>query len=138
LYSPETLWRLRSGENITAPAYIQARRKQDQLKREVSKLFENVDVLVMPTVPVDTPLSADLQQGEQGNMRKVELATLRNTRPFNFYGLPAISIPCGFTTVGMPVGLQIAGPPWGEAAVLRLAHAYEQTTEWHKRHPPVS
>jgi aspartyl-tRNA(Asn)/glutamyl-tRNA(Gln) amidotransferase subunit A len=94
LYSPETLWRLRSGENITAPAYIQARRKQDQLKREVSKLFENVDVLVMPTVPVDTPLSADLQQGEQGNMRKVELATLRNTRPFNFYGLPAISIPC--------------------------------------------
>jgi aspartyl-tRNA(Asn)/glutamyl-tRNA(Gln) amidotransferase subunit A len=138
LYSPETLWRLRSGENITASAYIQARRKQDQSKRSITKLFTDVDLLVMPTVAIATPLIADLHPGEQGNMRKVELATLRNTRPFNISGLPAISVPCGFTDAGLPVGLQIAGPLWGEAVVLRLAHAYEQATDWHKRHPVVN
>ena len=135
LYSPETLWRLRSGQHITAPEYIEAKRKQAQLQREMGRLFSTVDLLVMPTVPVATPLVADLHPGEQGNLRKTELATLRNTRPFNLSGLPAISVPCGFTASGLPVGLQIAGPPWGEAAVLRLAYAYEQATEWHRHRP---
>jgi aspartyl-tRNA(Asn)/glutamyl-tRNA(Gln) amidotransferase subunit A len=107
------------------------------LKREVSKLFANVDVLVMPTVPVATPVIAELHPGEQGNLRKAELATLRNTRPFNIYGLPAISVPCGFTDAGLPVGLQIAGPPWGESVVLRLAYAYEQATRWYKQRPAL-
>jgi aspartyl-tRNA(Asn)/glutamyl-tRNA(Gln) amidotransferase subunit A len=138
LYSPETLWRLRSGEGITAPTYIQARRKQAQLRREVSRLFANVDVLIMPAVPVATPVIAELHPGEQGNLRKIELATLRNTRPFNVNGLPTISVPCGFTGGRLPVGLQIAGPPWGEAVILRLAHAYEQATGWHKRHPELN
>jgi aspartyl-tRNA(Asn)/glutamyl-tRNA(Gln) amidotransferase subunit A len=62
---------------------------------------------------------------------------LRNTRPFNVWGLPAISVPCGFTRAGLPVGLQIAGPPWSEAAVLSVAHAYEQATSWHKREPDL-
>jgi aspartyl-tRNA(Asn)/glutamyl-tRNA(Gln) amidotransferase subunit A len=61
---------------------------------------------------------------------------LRNTRPFNVWGLPAISVPCGFTKSELPIGLQIAGPQWREDLVLRLAHAYEQATEWHTR-PPV-
>jgi Asp-tRNA(Asn)/Glu-tRNA(Gln) amidotransferase A subunit family amidase len=135
LYSPETLWRLRRGQNITPSAYLQARQKQDQVKRDLSQLFFEVDILVVPTVPIATPLIADLHPGEQGNLRQTELATLRNTRPFNLYGLPAVSVPCGFTDGGLPVGLQIAGPPWGEAVVLRLAHAYEQVTNWHKRRP---
>jgi aspartyl-tRNA(Asn)/glutamyl-tRNA(Gln) amidotransferase subunit A len=138
LYSAETLWRLRSGQNITAPDYIQARRNLDLLRREVGKVFANVDVLVMPAVPVATPLITELKPGEQGNLRKTELATLRNTRPFNVYGLPAISVPCGFTGAGLPVGIQIAGPPWGEAVVLRLAHVYEQATGWCKRRPPLA
>jgi aspartyl-tRNA(Asn)/glutamyl-tRNA(Gln) amidotransferase subunit A len=135
LYCAETLWRLRSGASITAPAYIEARRKQDQLKRDVKKVFADVDALVMPTVPVTTPVISQLQPGEQGTLRKAELATLRNTRPFNVTGLQAISVPCGFTKAGLPVGLQIAGPPWGETVVLRLAHAYEQTAGWHERRP---
>jgi len=60
---------------------------------------------------------------------------LRNTRPFNAYGLPTISIPCGFTRAGLPVGLQIAGPHFGESKVLALAHAFEQATEWHIKNP---
>jgi aspartyl-tRNA(Asn)/glutamyl-tRNA(Gln) amidotransferase subunit A len=61
-----------------------------------------------------------------------------NTRPFNGYGLPAISIPCGFTKDGMPVGLQLCGPRFGEVNLLALAHAYEQATDWHTRRPPLS
>jgi aspartyl-tRNA(Asn)/glutamyl-tRNA(Gln) amidotransferase subunit A len=60
---------------------------------------------------------------------------LRNTRPVNVWGLPAISIPCGFTTAGLPIGLQIIGPQWREDTVLQLAYAYEQATDWHKRSP---
>jgi aspartyl-tRNA(Asn)/glutamyl-tRNA(Gln) amidotransferase subunit A len=100
-------------------------------------LFADVDALVGPTVPVANPKIADLHPGEQGTLRQAEIAALRNTRPFNIYGLPAISVPCGFTRGGLPVGLQIAGPPWGEAVVLRLACAYEQATAWHKRRPPA-
>jgi aspartyl-tRNA(Asn)/glutamyl-tRNA(Gln) amidotransferase subunit A len=60
---------------------------------------------------------------------------LHNTKPWNFPGLPTISVPNGFTRTGLPVGMQITGAPGGEATVLRLANAYEQATEWHKRKP---
>jgi aspartyl-tRNA(Asn)/glutamyl-tRNA(Gln) amidotransferase subunit A len=63
------------------------------------------------------------------------VAPVRTTHPFNLYGLPTISVPCGFTRTGLPIGLQIGGPPWGEVTVLRLAQAYERATPWHDRHP---
>ena len=63
---------------------------------------------------------------------------LRNTRPFNALGLPTISVPCGFTRAGLPVGLQITGPHGDEATVLRLAHAYERATGWHDRRPGLA
>ena len=62
---------------------------------------------------------------------------LRNLGPFNINGLPTISIPCGFTSSGLPIGLQISGPPGGETIVLQLAHAYEQATNWHTRRPAI-
>jgi aspartyl-tRNA(Asn)/glutamyl-tRNA(Gln) amidotransferase subunit A len=62
-------------------------------------------------------------------------ALLRPMRPFNLTGLPALSVPCGFTSRALPIGLQIAGKPFDEATVLRLAHAYEQHTDWHRRQP---
>jgi aspartyl-tRNA(Asn)/glutamyl-tRNA(Gln) amidotransferase subunit A len=63
---------------------------------------------------------------------------IRNTAPFNVYGLPTISIPCGFTRSGLPIGLQISGPRFGEAKVPALANAYEQATDWHSRRPRVT
>ncbi len=60
-----------------------------------------------------------------------------NTRPFNGYGLPTITLPCGFSKAGMPIGLQISGPRFGEVNVFALAHAYQEATEWHKRQPPL-
>jgi aspartyl-tRNA(Asn)/glutamyl-tRNA(Gln) amidotransferase subunit A len=137
LYQPETLKRIRSAEDVTLPVYVQARRQVDQYRRAIRKVFESVDLLVTPTTPVPaftiTELLADMD-----NLRTKEILSLRNTRPFNILGLPAISLPCGFTRSGLPLGLQITGAPWAEGSVLRLAHAYEQQTEWHAKHPAIA
>jgi len=132
LYQPETLRRIRSGEAITAAQYIKSRRELDEARRSISQVFADVDVLVSPTMPMPAPSIADLKANPDA-LRPAELKLLRNTRPFNVWGLPAISVPCGFTQSGLPIGLQIAGPHWREDLVLRVAHAYEQATAWHKR-----
>ena len=99
-------------------------------------VFADVDVLVTPTTPIAAPAIAELKQNPD-LLRPRELLLLRNTRPINVWGLPAISVPCGFTEAGLPIGLQIIGPHWGEARVLQVANAYEQATAWHKRATPV-
>jgi Asp-tRNA(Asn)/Glu-tRNA(Gln) amidotransferase A subunit family amidase len=132
LYQPETLRRIRSGENISAAEYIQRRRELNQERRRARDIFADVDLLVTPTMPIPAPAIADLKK-DPAALRPAELALLRNTRPFNVWGLPAVSVPCGFTTSGLPIGLQIAGPHWREDLVLRLAHAYEQASERHTR-----
>ncbi len=124
LYQPETLRRIRSGENISAAEYIQRRRELDEERRRAQDIFAEVDLLVTPTTSIPAPAIADLKK-DPAALRPVELTLLRNTRPFNVWGLPAISVPCGFTKSGLPIGLQIAGPHWREDLVLRLAHAYE-------------
>jgi aspartyl-tRNA(Asn)/glutamyl-tRNA(Gln) amidotransferase subunit A len=131
LYLPETLRRILAGAEISAPDYIQRRRELEQARRNIGDTFTNVDLLITPTTPIPAPAIADLRANPD-NLRPAELKLLRNTRPFNVWGLPAISIPCGFTKSGLPIGLQIAGPHWREYLVLRLAHAYEQATAWHK------
>ena len=133
-YQPETLRRIRSGANIFAAEYIQRRREMDQQRRRAHDFFAEVDLLVTPTMPIPAPAMADLKK-DPAALRPAELALLRNTRPFNVWGLPAISVPCGFTKSRLPIGLQIAGPHWREDLVLRLAYAYESATEWHERHP---
>ncbi|HJT52327.1 MAG TPA: amidase family protein, partial [Candidatus Angelobacter sp.] len=79
---------------------------------------------------------AELKQ-QPAELRNRELLMLRNTRPWNAYGLPAISVPCGFSTSGLPIGLQIVGAPGSEGMVLSLAHVFESQTEWHKRRPEI-
>lgn len=135
-YQPETLRRIRQGENISAAEYIQRRRELEAARRSIADVFAEVDLLLTPTTPIPAPKIADLKASPEA-LRPAELVLLRNTRPFNVWGLPAISIPCGFTQSGLPIGLQIAGPHWREDMVLRLAHAYEQATAWHKRQCPV-
>jgi len=132
LYQPETLRRIRSGENITAAAYIQRRRELEEARRSIANIFADVDVLVTPTTPIPAPAIAELKANPDA-LRPAELKLLRNTRPFNVWGLPAISIPCGFTQSGLPIGMQIAGPHWREDLVLRVAQTYEEATAWRKR-----
>jgi Asp-tRNA(Asn)/Glu-tRNA(Gln) amidotransferase A subunit family amidase len=134
LYQPETLRRIRSGENISAAEYIQRRRELDEERRHATGFFSDVDLLITPTIPIPSPAIGELKK-DAAALRPAELTLLRNTRPFNVWGLPTISVPCGFTSSGLPIGLQIAGPQWREDLVLRMAHSYEQATEWHGRHP---
>jgi aspartyl-tRNA(Asn)/glutamyl-tRNA(Gln) amidotransferase subunit A len=136
LYQPETLRRIRRGEDISGAEFEQRRRELAQIRSEIHHVFEDVDVLVTPTTPVPAPAIDELKQNPD-LLRPRELLLLRNTRPVNVWGLPAISVPCGFTTTGLPIGLQIIGPHWREDRVLQLAHAYEQATAWHKRQPRI-
>jgi len=134
LYQAETLRRIRNGENVSAAEYIARRRELDEARRGIGNVFAEVDLLVTPATPMPAPLIAELKANPEA-LRPAELKLLHNTRPFNVWGLPSISVPCGFTQSGLPIGLQIAGPHWREDLVLRLAHAYEQATAWHKRRP---
>jgi len=132
LYKAETLRRIRTGEKVSAADYIRRRSELEQVRRGIPNVFSTVDLLITPTTPIPAPSIAELKASPDA-LRPAELKLLRNTRPFNVWGLPAISLPCGFTQDGLPIGLQIAGPPWREDLVLCLAHAYEQATAWHKR-----
>jgi Asp-tRNA(Asn)/Glu-tRNA(Gln) amidotransferase A subunit family amidase len=134
LYQPATLARIQSGANISASNALRAGRDLQASRHAIRKLFDEVDVLLTPTVPIPPPVIADLRE-HPDNLRPQELIMLRNTRPFNVWGIPTISIPCGFTKDGLPIGLQLAAAPWREDVVLHAAHAYEQATEWHKKMP---
>ncbi|MGE5204370.1 MAG: amidase [Chlamydiota bacterium] len=125
LYQPETLRRIRTGEEVTAADYIAKRQELEILRRGAASVFAGVDLIVTPTVPIPAPSFAELA-AHPDQLRPTELILLRNTRPFNVLGLPAISVPCGTTADGRCVGLQIAGKPWDEISVLRLAYAFEQ------------
>jgi aspartyl-tRNA(Asn)/glutamyl-tRNA(Gln) amidotransferase subunit A len=137
LYQAETLRRIRSGEEISADEFEKRRRELKQIRSSIHKAFEKVDALLTPTAPVPAPAIDELKRNPE-LLRPCELLLLRNTRPVNVWGLPAISIPCGFTSAGLPVGLQIIGPHWREDRVLRLAHAYEQATQWHRHNPKLA
>jgi len=128
LYQAETLRRLRTGEKISAAEYMQRRRELEEARRAITAVFAGVDVLITPTMPMPAPAIEELKANPE-QLRPAELRLLRNTRPFNVWGLPAISVPCGFTKGGLPIGLQIAGPHWREDLVLRVARTYERESE---------
>jgi aspartyl-tRNA(Asn)/glutamyl-tRNA(Gln) amidotransferase subunit A len=132
LYKPVTLERILGGANVSSVDYLRARRRMIVARNTIGELFETVDVLVTPT-SMRPPQTVDAALGnvpEEGSM-------IRNTLPFNVYGIPTISVPCGFTRAGLPIGLQISGPRLSEARVLALANAYEKATDWHEREPPL-
>ena len=135
LYQPATLARIKSGEKISEADAERARQELAASRLAIGKVFDEIDVLLTPTVPIPPPSIAELKENPE-KLRPTELVMLRNTRPFNVWGIPAISIPCGFTKSGMPIGLQLATAPW-KPDILHVAHAYEQATEWHKRTPDM-
>jgi aspartyl-tRNA(Asn)/glutamyl-tRNA(Gln) amidotransferase subunit A len=137
LYQPPTRRRLELGSAVSTGAYIEGRRELDRLRRAVTGVFSAVDLLVTPTTPI-LPITVEEAVNNPSIPPPGGVApSLRNTQPFDIYGLPSISIPCGFSRSGLPIGLEISGAHLGESLVLALAHAYEQATEWHRRTPPV-
>jgi len=95
-----------------------------------------LDLVVTPTTPIP-PFTVSELLADPDQLRAKEALASPNTRPFNLLGLPTVSIPCGFTSRGLPMGMQITGPLGGEATVLRLAYTYEQATDWHRRRPTL-
>jgi aspartyl-tRNA(Asn)/glutamyl-tRNA(Gln) amidotransferase subunit A len=141
-YQPPTLGQIRGGSDIRTIDYIMAHRELARLRRAVRQTFETVDAIVTPTTPIPPPTIAAFDSAYRdpavpNNISDIRRLTLRNTSPFNKYGLPTISVPCGFTRGGLPIGLQITGPHGGETAIMQLAYAYEQTTNWHRKRPPI-
>jgi aspartyl-tRNA(Asn)/glutamyl-tRNA(Gln) amidotransferase subunit A len=137
LYQPSTLARIQSGARISASDALRASRDLQASRHAIRKIFDDVEVLLTPTVPIPPPAIADLRE-HPDTLRPREMIMLRNTRPFNVWGNPAISVPCGFTKDGLPIGLQLAAAPWREDVVLQAAHAYEQATDWHKKMPELA
>jgi aspartyl-tRNA(Asn)/glutamyl-tRNA(Gln) amidotransferase subunit A len=133
LYHPLTLQRVMGGGSVSAQVYIEQRRQMQIARNTIADLFRDVDVLIAPTnMVMPATIAAVLADPA------AEGSLIRNTLPFNVLGIPAISVPCGFTRAGLPIGMQIIGPRLGEARVLALAHAYEQATDWHRREPPLA
>ena len=128
LYQPETLRRINSGEGVPEAQYQLALHELQKTRAEIAESFRELDAVVTPTTPVPAPRISDLM-GDPALLRPAELLLLRNTRPVNVWGLPAISVPCGCTSAGLPIGLQIIGRNREEAKVLRAAYAYEQAVK---------
>ena len=124
--------RLETGAAFTSGDYSLAHRTQAEVRRRFELLFEEYDVLLLPTTPIPAPLL----EGENAIERARQLT--RFTAPFNLAGLPALSVPCGFTGQGLPVGLQIVSRAWNEAGVLRAGYVFQEATEWHTHRPAIA
>lgn len=137
-YSDLVRTRLIEGQQIPAVDYIQALHDRRVLSSTFRSILQQVDAFILPTLPVPAiPLEQTGKPIEvDGVTEESATAFLRLTMPFNLTGLPTVSFPCGFSSDGLPLGLQVAGKPFEEATVLRIAHAYQQLTDWHLRAVP--
>jgi len=124
-YGPATRERLESVRNQPAIDYIRAQRARNDIRAEFRHVFERVDVLITPTMPATAPLIG----------AEFLMVSTRFTYPFNLAGLPVLAIPCGFDSQGLPIGMQIAAHAWQEARALKVGHAYQRATDWHRRRP---
>ncbi len=129
-----------SGSLIPAQAYYKAQRLRTVLRNQMIDALNSVDVLVLPTSSIPAPkIPAEAGIGSKAEAKSVFSGRRTFTNPGNLAGVPALSVPCGFTTDSpeLPIGLQIMGRPFDEATVLKVAHAYEQNSTWHTRRPPI-
>jgi aspartyl-tRNA(Asn)/glutamyl-tRNA(Gln) amidotransferase subunit A len=137
-YGADVRERLRLGAFVTAAEYLKGQRLRALLRDEVDRAFAKLDVFLAPTTPVEaTAVGQNEVRIGTGNV-PVRPSLIRFTRFFNLTGHPAVSVPCGFTPEGLPIGLQIIGRPFDEATVLRVADAYQRVTDWHTRRPPMA
>lgn len=123
--SPEVLTLLDQGRMVAGTEYVNAQRARRMLQREFAQVWNEIDVLFTPTIPMGAPPIGASTVTLGGVEEDLRVATTRFVRPFNLLGLPALSVPCGVTDDGLPVGLQIVGPPYAERKVLTAGAALE-------------
>jgi len=131
LFGDDIRRRLEDGANTSLTDYILARRTQAEVRKRFERFFESSDFLITPTTPIAAPTIEGHDAVEQAGR------LTRFTAPFNLAGLPALSLPCGFTKDDLPIGLQIISRSWGESKVLNIGYVFEQATEWHKHSPAL-
>jgi aspartyl-tRNA(Asn)/glutamyl-tRNA(Gln) amidotransferase subunit A len=143
-YTPGLLYGLIAGLLIPAPVYVTAQRVRRLLSQEFDSAFENVQVIVAPTLFSTAPTVEDCKRGyieADGNRIKLQDRAgnflTRYTIPFNVTGLPTISVCCGFSSSGLPIGMQVSAPSFQEGTVFQVAHAYERAADWYKRTPQL-
>jgi aspartyl-tRNA(Asn)/glutamyl-tRNA(Gln) amidotransferase subunit A len=136
-YRPDVRTLVEMGRLVTAVDYLKAEQLRHVLMADMARVFETVDVIVGPTLPL-TAWRTEVETVDiAGASESALAASWRLTYPYNLTGLPAISLPCGFDRAGLPIGLQIAGKPFDECMVLRVAHDYERRHDWTTRQPPL-
>ena len=143
-YSSRLLYNQISSLTIPEATYQRAQKVRKLIYREFEIALAKVDLIIAPTMAIPAP---SLEACERGYVEvdgsRVPLQDSRGnfltlfTIPFNLTGLPALSVCCGFSSSGLPVGLQLIGPAFQESMVLQVAHAYEQATNWHNRWPEL-
>ncbi len=137
-YGADVLQRIRGGLLVRATEYLHSQQMRALIQQDFASAFARVQAVLSPTVPlVAPPIGRTQEPGGPLNVVPRSIAN-RTTVPCNLTGMPAISVPCGFSEPeGMPVGLQIMGPAFAEPMILRVAAAYEAATEWRTRRPPI-
>jgi aspartyl-tRNA(Asn)/glutamyl-tRNA(Gln) amidotransferase subunit A len=136
-YGADVRKRMEANRGQRTVDYLQAQEKRRIYTGMFLKVFESVDVVAAPTLPVLPPLIGQREIDWGRTKEDVRAALLRMTRPGNLTGLPAISLPCGYTGDNLPVGLQLLGRHYDEATLLRAAYAFERATPWHTMFPPL-
>jgi aspartyl-tRNA(Asn)/glutamyl-tRNA(Gln) amidotransferase subunit A len=134
-YGDKVRARLAEGQQIPAVDYLNALHERRLLSSSFRAIMQRVDALILPTIPM--PAIPSEQAGTEieidGVVENATTSYLRLTMPFNLSGLPTISFPCGFNMENLPIGLQAVGKPFEEATILRIVHAYQQLTDWHRK-----
>ncbi len=129
--------RLTRRTDMTASELLAALRVRDATTVEANRLMERYDALLLATTRIPAPPIAGQTIVIDGEEVFAPSVLTANTSPFNLTGMPALSVPCGFTAAGLPIGVQIVGRRWDEATVLRVGAAYERATDWHVRRPAL-
>jgi aspartyl-tRNA(Asn)/glutamyl-tRNA(Gln) amidotransferase subunit A len=136
-YGPDVRPRLQTGALFSGEDYARAQRIRALMQKEFRDAMTRADVLVMPNNAVPAPRIDQAMIPVRGREVWVMALMPSLTIPHNLTGAPALTVPCGFAASGLPVGLQIVGRPFDDATVLRVGHAYEQATDWHRRQPAI-
>jgi aspartyl-tRNA(Asn)/glutamyl-tRNA(Gln) amidotransferase subunit A len=134
-YDPDIARRLRVGAFVSGVHYVRAQQVRALVRDEVDRALARRDVLLAPSTPIPAPAVDERQLTAGDGPSDVRSALIRFTRPFNVSGHPACALPCGFTSAGLPIGLQLVGRPFDEATVLRAADAFQRLTDFHTRRP---
>ena len=137
-YQAQVRRRYEPGLRLPATQYLQARNARAPLLREFTDaVFARAEVLHTPAIPFPVPTRAETDVAAGDGMADMISGLTRCTRATNYLGIPALAVPCGFTENGLPAAFQLMGPPFSEATLFHLGHAYQDATDWHTRAPTL-